>query len=98
MNLYLIDDIDIIAAETEESAKEFYKKYNENIEDIKHFAQLISETCTIKQLTEDQLNNWVFYYFPGTEEEGATTSFKNRLQELIDNKETFPLFFASTEY
>ncbi len=90
MNLYLIDDVDIIAAENEKEAIDFYLTVRED--------NITPDDSEIELMTEDQLNNWVYYYFPGTEEEGATTTFKKRLEELIKENTKFPMFFATTEY
>ncbi len=89
MNIYLFNNTDFIAAETKEDAIKFYKDF------IKITDEEIEESKII-QMTDQQLNNYIFYYFPVTEESVKTT-FKKRLEELIQKNSNFPLFFASTK-
>ena len=89
MNIYKINGCDFIAAETLKDSIDFYSE---------EFHQFIDDDDTV-ELSEEQLDNFTFYYDSNSrEEDDKQTSFRRRLQELIDNKEEFPLFFASTEY
>ncbi len=71
---------------------DFYADYYKFVEDD-------LEDLEVNRLTEEQLDTYIFYYdIYNKENEQKQTSFRKRLEELIEAKEEFPLLFASTKY
>ena len=91
MKIFNMNDVDWYAGETgEECLKELQSVAEYTDEEIQ---ELIGDGYPV-EVPEDKMKKMKFY----NEETDKTNTFQEELQRLIDLDETFPRFFASTEW
>jgi len=89
MKVFNVDENDWYAGENLEEVEAFVKKQREhdNIDD---------EVIEIVELEKADLDRFQFFIDPDDRYE--TITFQERLDFLIEQKEKFPCFFATSEY
>jgi len=90
MKVFNVDEFEWYAGRNLEEVEEFVKesRVSDGIDD---------EELDIIELTEVDLDKLKFYEDP-VEEEGETITFRERLDFMIEQKEKFPCFFATSEF
>lgn len=84
MKVFEINDIEWWAGPDLKTTKDAYLTQTEND---------VEDTETMHELSDEEMESSEFFH-----EGNMPMSFKDRLKELVDKGESFPCFFASTEY
>lgn len=86
MRIFSMNDCDWMAAQTLEEAKAAYLKDSYGGKDEHAFDDPA-------EITEKQYDGLMF-----RDDDGENRTFRQQLERMIERGDTFPAFFASTEY
>jgi hypothetical protein len=95
IKVFQVNDCDWVAAETLEDALAFYAKefFAGDLEEA--FPDGESEAAEAAEVTDAGMDRLKFH---DDDDRSITRTFREELQRRIDAGDTFPQFFASTEY
>lgn len=95
MKIFNMNDCDWWAGENAEECLEGMKNFSGYGED--EIKDMIEDGYPVA-LTEEEINRLKFVPDPYDSPNEGVRTFKEELRRMIDAKEQFPCFFASTEY